>query len=216
MANWTHKWVWRSLILGTFILLTSIHAPLKIRVELAIGSAWHPTPVLLPRKSHGRRSLVGCSLWGRWVRHDWATSLSLFTFMLWRRKWKPTPVFLPGESQGQRGMVGCRLWGHTELETTEATWQQPQCIFVVLKVRQVNSCLARCIKINQYSLVTAQIPNFSVCASPISPSSVQLVWVSAWKLKFSSRQVWQILCKRALKRCLSKECYGLLEFEYGS
>ena len=26
---------------------------------------WQPTPVLLPRKSHGRRSLVGCSPWGR-------------------------------------------------------------------------------------------------------------------------------------------------------
>ena len=27
---------------------------------------WHPTPVLLPGKSHGRRSLVGCSPWGHW------------------------------------------------------------------------------------------------------------------------------------------------------
>ena len=27
---------------------------------------WHPTPVLLPGKSHGRGSLVGCSPWGRW------------------------------------------------------------------------------------------------------------------------------------------------------
>ena len=35
------------------------------------------------------------------VGHDWATSLSLFIFMHWRRKWQPTPVFLPGESQGQ-------------------------------------------------------------------------------------------------------------------
>ena len=26
---------------------------------------WHPTPVLLPGKSHGRKSLVGCSPWGR-------------------------------------------------------------------------------------------------------------------------------------------------------
>ena len=34
------------------------------------------------------------------VGHDWATSLSLFTFTHWRRKWPPTPVFLPGESQG--------------------------------------------------------------------------------------------------------------------
>ena len=27
---------------------------------------WHPTPVLLPGESHGPRSLVGCSPWGRW------------------------------------------------------------------------------------------------------------------------------------------------------
>ena len=26
---------------------------------------WHPTPVLLPGKSHGQRSLIGCSPWGR-------------------------------------------------------------------------------------------------------------------------------------------------------
>ena len=55
------------------------------------------------------------------VGHDWATSLSLFTFMHWRRKWQPTPVFLPGESQGPRGRVGCRLWGRTESDRTEAT-----------------------------------------------------------------------------------------------
>ena len=29
----------------------------------------------------------------RRVGHDLATSLSLFTFMHWRRKWQPTPVF---------------------------------------------------------------------------------------------------------------------------
>ena len=55
------------------------------------------------------------------VRHNWATSLSLFTFMHWRRKWQPTPVFLPGESQGWGGLVGCCLWGHTESDTTDAT-----------------------------------------------------------------------------------------------
>ena len=60
------------------------------------------------------------------VGHDWATSLSLFTFMHWRRKWQPTPVFLLGESQGQRSLVGCCLWGHTQSDTTEVTWQQQQ------------------------------------------------------------------------------------------
>ena len=58
------------------------------------------------------------------LEHDRATSLSLFTFLHWRRKWQPTPVFLAGESQGQGSLVGCRLWGHTELDTTEVTQQQ--------------------------------------------------------------------------------------------
>ena len=44
------------------------------------------------------------------VRHDWATSLSLFTFMHWRRKWQPTPVFLPGESQGRGIVRQSRTW----------------------------------------------------------------------------------------------------------
>ena len=43
------------------------------------------------------------SMGSRRVRHDRATSLSLFAFMHWRRKWQPTPVFLPGESQGEPG-----------------------------------------------------------------------------------------------------------------
>ena len=60
------------------------------------------------------------------VGHDWVTSLSLFTFMNWRRKWQPTPVLLPGESQGQGSLVGCRLWGHTESDLTEVTLQQQQ------------------------------------------------------------------------------------------
>ena len=55
------------------------------------------------------------------VRHDWATSLSLFTFIHRRREWQPTPVFLPGESQGRGSLVGCCLWGRTELDTTGST-----------------------------------------------------------------------------------------------
>ena len=55
------------------------------------------------------------------VGHDWATSLSFFTLMHWRRKWQPTPVFLPVDSQGRGSLVGCRLWGRTESDTTDAT-----------------------------------------------------------------------------------------------
>ena len=111
---------------------------------------WQPTPVLLPGKTCGQRSLVGFSPRGQkrvgqdsvtklekamapqsstlawkipWteesgglqsmgslrVGHDWVTSLSLFTFMHWRRQWQPTPVFLPGESQGRGSLVSCRF-----------------------------------------------------------------------------------------------------------
>ena len=57
------------------------------------------------------------------VGHDWATSLSLSSFMHWRRKWQPTLVFLPRESQGRWSLVGCSAWGRTESDTTEATQQ---------------------------------------------------------------------------------------------
>ena len=45
------------------------------------------------------------------VGHNWATSLSIFTLMHWRRKWQPTPVFLPihlhttTESESERPLV---------------------------------------------------------------------------------------------------------------
>ena len=65
----------------------------------------------------GRLQSMGSLRFG----HDWATSLSLFTFMHWRRKWQPTPVFLPGESQGWGSLVGFCLWGRTEPDTTKAT-----------------------------------------------------------------------------------------------
>ena len=47
---------------------------------------------------------------------DWATSLSLFTLMHWRRKWQPTPVFLPEESQG-RGAWWAAIYGVTQSRT---------------------------------------------------------------------------------------------------
>ena len=68
------------------------------------------------------------------VRHDWATSLSPFTLMHWRKKWQPTPVFLPGESQGPGSLVGCCLWGCTESDTTEAPQQQQQAVIYFLKI----------------------------------------------------------------------------------
>ena len=99
-----------SVFWGNFILFfrvaTSVHQKRQ----------WQPTPVLLPRKSHGQRSLVGCSPWGR---EDSDTTEQLhfhtFHFHALEKEMQPTPVFLPGESQGWRRLVGCRLWGCTEV-----------------------------------------------------------------------------------------------------
>ena len=61
------------------------------------------------------------SMGSRRVRQGRATSLSLFTFMHWRRQWQPTPGFLPGESRGRGSLVGCPLRGCTKSDTTEVT-----------------------------------------------------------------------------------------------
>ena len=101
---------------------SSVHGIFQARVlewgAIAFSLAWRIPWTKEPGKLQSMRALR--------VEHDWATSLSLLTFMHWRRKWQPTPVFLPGESQGQRSLVGCHLWGHTESDTTEVTQQQQQ------------------------------------------------------------------------------------------
>ena len=56
------------------------------------------------------------SMGSQTVGHDWATSLSLFPFMHWRRKWQPSLVFLPGESQGRRSLVAA-IYGVAQSRT---------------------------------------------------------------------------------------------------
>ena len=100
---------------------------LYIYIEQGTEKAMAPHSSTLAWKIPRTEEPGGLQSMGSWrVGHDWATSLSLFTFMHRRRKRQPTPVFLPGESQGQGSLVGCRLCGHTESDTTEATWRQQQ------------------------------------------------------------------------------------------
>ena len=93
------------------------------------------------------------------VGHNWATSLSLFTFMYWRRKWQPTPVFLPGESQGRGSLLGCCLWGRTESDTTEVTYLTlPYLIWVLLLLLSFGLFLHG---------KSFSSPSLSVCMSPL-------------------------------------------------
>jgi len=84
----THTYVW-------FFWLSN--SPLHICTEKAMATHSSTLAWEIPRTEEpGRLQSMGL----RRVGHDWATSLSLFTFMHWRRKWQSTPAFLPGESQG--------------------------------------------------------------------------------------------------------------------
>ena len=91
--------------------------------------------MLLPGKSHGQRSLVGYSPWGR-KKSDMTEQLHFLSFfqavkklqsrrpgfdswfgkLPWSREWLPSPVFLPGEFHGQRSLVGYNPWGPKEFD----------------------------------------------------------------------------------------------------
>ena len=122
LSNWAHitEEVWKPLLYTSVKLpkFIQIYSYLCIHSEKAMATHSSTLAWKIPwTEEPGRLQSMGSLR----VRHDWATSLSLFPFMHWRRKWQPTPVFLPGESQGPQSLVGCRLWGRTESDTTEAT-----------------------------------------------------------------------------------------------
>ena len=84
------------------------------------------------------------------VRQDWATSLSLFTFMHWRRKWQSIPVFLPGESQGLGGpgglpSIGSHRVGHdwSDLAVAAAAYI---CKLQICPEFKVNSSISKFLK----------------------------------------------------------------------
>ena len=90
---------------------------------------WHPTPVLLPGKSHGWRSVVGCSPWGQ-GGHNWATSLFTFHFHALEKEMATHSSVLAwripgmGEPGGQPSLGSHRV-GHdwSDLAAVAAYWK---------------------------------------------------------------------------------------------
>ena len=81
---------------------------------------WHPTPVLLPGKSHGWRSLVGCSPWGR----EESTRLSDFTLTFHfhaLEKEMATHHCSRLENPRDGGAWWAAVYGVAESDMTEAT-----------------------------------------------------------------------------------------------
>ena len=104
---------------------------------------WQTTPVFLPGKFHGWRSLAGYSPHGHNRTERLTDTFTSWDFpggpvaktlcsqcripgfdpsvrkILWRREWQPTRVFLPRESHGLRSLVGYSPGGFKELDMTE-------------------------------------------------------------------------------------------------
>ena len=89
-----------------FICLTS-HISEKAMAPHSSTLAWQIPWMEEPGRLRSMESLG--------VRHDWATSLSLFTLMHWRRKWQPTPVFL--ENPRDRGAWWAAAYGVAKSRT---------------------------------------------------------------------------------------------------
>jgi len=100
-------WCWVLYYNGFLVWVHTIWYPLGLVQEKAMAPQSSTLAWKIPwMQGPGRLQSMGSLR----VGHDWATSVSVFTFMHWRRKWQPTPVFLPGESQGWGSLVGSGLW----------------------------------------------------------------------------------------------------------
>ena len=101
------------LFFGRRLILNWFYNPFDCVSEKAMATHSSSLAWRIPwTEEPGRLQSVG----SRGVGHDWATSLSLFTFMHWRRKWQPTPLFFPGESQGQ-GSLWAAVYGVAQSRT---------------------------------------------------------------------------------------------------
>ena len=121
---------------------------------------WQPTPVFLPGKSHGQRSLAGSRPWSRKiVRHDWVTKTTIFVFLFLtplfffagsgRKTWGVakgerfsyfSKYFLYFLSPGSCGFVGHMLaWASRHLTsncaTLERSFNLPELLLLIYKMR---------------------------------------------------------------------------------
>ena len=82
---------------------------------------WHPTPVLLPEKSHGWRSLVGYSPLGR-EESDMTEQLPFHFSLSYIGEGNGNPLqYVCLENPRDGSLVSSRLWGRTESDTTDVT-----------------------------------------------------------------------------------------------
>ena len=144
------------------------------------------------------------------VRHNWATSLSLFTFMHCRRKWQPTPVFLPGESQG-RGPVSGVAQSRTRLKRLSSSSRETDLRKQWYDLWQRMVCL--------YSLLVLSSRVLYLSLSGILSLFLCMVWGSVltsliymWLSSFPNTTCWRDYLFSIVYSCLL--CQRLIDLKY--
>ena len=85
---------------------------------------WHPTPILLPGESHGWRSLVGCSPWGR-EELDMTERLPFHFSLACIGEGNGNPLQCSClENPRDGGAWWAAVYRVAELDTTEVTWRR--------------------------------------------------------------------------------------------
>ena len=153
---------------------------------------WHPTPVLLPGKSHGWRSLVGCSPCGR-EELDTTEQLHFHFSLSCIEEGNGNPLRCSCLENPRNGGAwwAAVLSGRTELDTTEATQQQQQHFNVLVKRSQIE---VKCVL--AFTFEKRKIDHY---LRLVHGSGLQL----PKPLEFPEPQIWELLLSSSLVFCLS-------------
>ena len=107
-----------SSLIDAAVQCSSVQSLSRVRL---FAIPWHPTPVLLPGISHGQRSLVGCSPWGR-EESDMTERLPFHFSLSCIGEGNGNPLQCSClENPRDWGAWGTAVYGVAESDTTEAT-----------------------------------------------------------------------------------------------
>ena len=159
---------------------------------------WKPTPVFLPGESHGQRSLVGYSLWGCRVRHNWSNlarseseSHSVMSDSL-----RPHELYSSRNSPGQNTAVGSLsllqgIFPKPGIKPRSFTLQvnslpvKPPGKKLSLHACSIEWGIVGMIEVWNHSQVSKEPPNFG-------SKSMLDEYMHSFKIKLSTCTVWNI------------------------
>ena len=216
-AGWMNGWM-------NTIDLSALDSPwseLNIRAQsVTLEKAMAPHSSTLAWKIPWTEKPGRLQSMGSWrVGHNWATSLSLFTFMHWRRKWQPTPVFLPGESQRQRSLVG---YGVAQSRTWLKQLSSSSLLLCPLSFDEYLICQCRQSRLSGNDLASKLCPTLTTPLTVTHQAPVHrifqarlLEWVAIWFSGGSSqyRDRTQISCTegRYFTDWATREAYPFIQ-----